>query len=67
MDKKHDIPRYLFTAKEASECLGISRAKLYDLVSRKKIRPVKIGAGRSGGVRFRPADLEAFALENLVA
>ena len=67
MKVQSNIPRYLLTVDEASESLGVSRAKLYDLVSRKKIRTVKIGDGRSGGVRFRPQDLEKFAEQHLVA
>ena len=67
MKAQSNIPRFLLTVAEASEALGVSRAKLYDLISRKKIRTVKIGAGRSGGVRFRPQDLETFAEKHLVA
>jgi excisionase family DNA binding protein len=67
MRTKTDFPRLLLTVAEASESLGISRAKLYDLISRKKIKTVKIGDGRSGGVRFRPRDLEVFAEQHLVA
>jgi len=60
------VPKILLTVSEAQESLGISRSKLYDLVSQRKIRHVKIGRGRGGGVRFRPEDLRAFAEEHLV-
>lgn len=56
----------LLTAKDAAKALGISRALFYALVSEGKIRRVKIRKGRSGAVRFRPADLEAFIKAHLV-
>ena len=59
------VPRILLTVPEACASLGVSRSKLYELVSRKKIRIVKIGQGQGGGVRFRPEDLERFAEEHL--
>ena len=64
MNKFGNVPRFLLTVSEASESLGISRSKLYDLVSRGKIKSVKIGPGQAGGVRFRPEDLAAFAKSN---
>jgi excisionase family DNA binding protein len=58
-------PRLLLTVKEAGQLLGISRSKIYDLISIGKIRPIKIGSGKMGGVRFRPDDLAAFAQKGL--
>ena len=46
----------LLTPDEAAERLRISKAHLYDLKARQKIRFVKIGRC----LRFRPQDLEAF-------
>ena len=58
--------KMLLTAREAAQALGISRALLYALVSEGKIRRVKIHKGRSGAVRFRPTDLEAFVKDHVV-
>jgi len=49
----------LLTPEEAAEQLRISKAHLYDLKARQKIRYVKIGRC----LRFRMADLEAFVAE----
>jgi len=49
----------LLTPKEAAEQLRISKAHLYDLKARQKIRFVKIGRC----LRFRMADLESFVEE----
>ena len=65
MEKLKEVPRMLFTATQAAQALGISRALLYQLVSEGKIRKVKVHKGRSGAVRFRPADLESFVSEHL--
>ena len=60
------VPKILLTISEAVLATGMSRSKIYDLISRGKLPVVKIGNGRSGGVRIRPGDLVAFAEENLV-
>ena len=60
------LQKVLLTVPEACHCLGVSRSKLYDLISRKKIRIVKLGSGSSAGVRFRPEDLHRFAQEHVV-
>jgi len=65
-DSAGTVPKILLTISEAQEALGMSRSKLYDLVSRKKIRVVKIGSGRGSGIRFRPHDLTAFADAHVV-
>lgn len=65
MYEEHKIPQMLLKAEEAAQVLGISRALFYALVSEGKIRKVKIRQGRSGAVRFRPADLEAFVKNHI--
>ena len=60
------VPKILLKLPEACEALGVSRAKMYDLISQRRIKCVKLGSGRSAGVRFRLKDLQAFADENLV-
>ncbi len=60
------IPKLLLTVPQACQSLSISRSKLYDLISQRKIPFVKLGRGRSGGVRFRPEDLQQFAQKHLV-
>jgi excisionase family DNA binding protein len=60
------MSKILLTILEAQQATGISRSKLYDLISRGKIPVVKIGDGTRGGVRLRPEDLEEFAAANLV-
>ena len=64
-DKLIKNAKILFTALEVCEMLSISRAKLYALISEGKIQYVKIGRGKSGGVRFRPEDLHQFAENHL--
>jgi excisionase family DNA binding protein len=55
----------LLTVDEASATLGISRSLLYSLIKKTKIKRVKLTSGRSGAVRFRPEDLEAFVTEHV--
>ncbi len=60
-NEKREVERALLTVAEACESLGVSRSKLYDLVSRGQIKRVKLSHGPKAGVRFRPADLIDFA------
>lgn len=60
------VPRVLLNEADAREALGgISRSKLYDLVSRGELRPVKLGPGRRSGIRFRIEELRDFAKRHL--
>jgi excisionase family DNA binding protein len=63
---KDKIPPVLLTVDDVTHVLGVSRSKIYDLISKGQLPYVKIGAGRSGGVRFRPEDLRQFADNHLV-
>jgi len=60
------VPKILLRIEEAQDATGMSRSKIYDLVSRGELAYVKIGRGRGGGIRFRPEDLRAFAEKHLV-
>ena len=51
----------LLTVPEACERLGVSRSKLYDLVSRGLIKTVKLSFRPKAGVRSRPEDLRDYA------
>ena len=59
--EKGKIERALLTVPEACESLGVSRSKLYDLVSRGLIKTVKLSSGLKAGVRLRPEDLRDYA------
>jgi excisionase family DNA binding protein len=48
--------KLLFRPEEAAEALGVSRARLYELMTRGDIRSVKIGASR----RVPAVDLQAY-------
>ena len=43
--EKGKIERALLTVPEACESLGVSRSKLYDLISRGLIKKVKLSSG----------------------
>ena len=45
---------------EACKYLNIGRTKLYDLVSQKKIRVVKLSDKRKGGIRFTREALDRY-------
>ena len=47
--EKGKIERALLTVPEACESLGVSRSKLYDLISRGLIKTVKLSSGPKGG------------------
>ena len=49
INEKREIERALLTVPEACESLGVSRSKLYDLISRGMIRTVKLSSGPKGG------------------
>ena len=66
MKRMDKVPPVLLTVDEVTQALGVSRSKIYDLISKGQLPYVKIGAGRSGGVRFRPEDLQQFADSHLV-
>ena len=53
------VPKVALTVDEAAWSLGLSRSKLYQLVSEREIAFVK----HRGNTLFLPADLEAFALK----
>ena len=48
--------KLLFKPEEAADALGVSRARLYELMARGEVRSVKIGASR----RVPAVDLEAY-------
>jgi excisionase family DNA binding protein len=48
--------KLLFRPEEAADALGVSRARLYELMARGDVRSVKIGASR----RVPAVDLEAY-------
>lgn len=50
------LTKRLLTAKEAGTYLGISRAKVYQMVDRKKLRSIKLDSAR----RFDVLDLDEF-------
>ena len=56
-----DQMKVLMTVGEACESLGVSRSKLYDLISRGLIKTVKLSSGPKAGVRLRPEDLRDYA------
>ena len=56
-----DQMKVLMTVGEACASLGVSRSKLYDLISRGLIKPVKLSSGPKAGVRLRPEDLRDYA------
>ena len=55
------VPKLLLTYDEASWSLGISKSKLYAMVSKGEIPVVSIG----GNTLFRPQDLQALADRNV--
>ena len=61
------VPKILLRVDEVQESMGLSRSKIYSLVSQGRLPCVKIGKGRGSGVRFRPEDLRAFAEKHLVS
>ena len=54
------VPKILLTYDEAAWSIGISKSKLYAMVSQGKIPVVIIG----GNTLFRPQDLEELAKKN---
>ncbi len=64
--KKAPALRILLRFGEMCDALGISRSKGYDLMRKGWLPYVKIGYGRTGGVRFRVEDVRCFAEEHLV-
>lgn len=46
------------TPAEAARVLSCSRSKIYDLISRGKIKVVKLGPGRSGAARITWRELQ---------
>jgi len=56
-----DQMKVLMTVGEACASLGVSRSKLYDLISRGLIKTVKLSSGPKAGVRLRPEDLRDYA------
>ena len=56
-----DQMKVLMTVGEACASLGVSRSKLYDLISRGMIKTVKLSSGPKAGVRLRPEDLRDYA------
>ena len=64
---KAKVPKLLLTIFETQGATGMSRSKIYDLISRGELPVVKIGPGRNGGVRIRPQDIARFAEQNLIS
>lgn len=56
------IPKILLTYSEAAWSLGISKSKLYQMVSEGRLPVVKM----SGSSGLRPCDLEAYVDANVV-
>ena len=56
------VPKILLTYEEAAWSLGISKSKLYTMVSRGQIPVSAIG----GNTLFRPKDLETLAEKNII-
>ena len=67
VNEKGIIERAFLTVPEACESLGVSRSKLYDLVSRGLIKTVKLSSGPKAGVRLRPEDLRDYAKKQVKA
>ena len=40
------MERLLFTVRETAEMLGVSRSRVYELISTEQLAPVKIGRSR---------------------
>jgi excisionase family DNA binding protein len=56
-----------FKVKEVAEILGISRAKVYELVTLRKIPFVKFGkVGDRSGIRFAPEHIEKFIKDRTI-
>lgn len=53
------VPRLLLTTSEAAAALGISRAKLYELLARGELRALKINAA----TRVSVAELERYVAQ----
>lgn len=51
INENREIERALLTVPEACESPGVSRSKLYDLISRGLIKTVKLSSGPKAGVR----------------
>ncbi len=60
-EHKHNLDRAAYTVAETAKLIGISRTKLYQLVSEGKIRMAKIG----NASRFLTVDICAF-LDSLI-
>jgi excisionase family DNA binding protein len=55
-DSREPVSRLLYRVSEAAIALGLSRAKVYELISSGALRAVRIDGAR----RIRAADLEAY-------
>ncbi len=55
-DSPEPVSRLLYKVGEAASALGLSRAKVYELISSGALRAVRIDGAR----RIKAADLEAF-------
>jgi excisionase family DNA binding protein len=55
-DSREPVSRLLYKVGEAASALGLSRAKVYELINSGALRSVRIDGSR----RIRAADLEAF-------
>lgn len=60
-----DSIKAYFTREEAAEYLRMSTRNLDELSRMGDIRRAKLGTGKSGGVRFRRIDLDAFVERQL--
>ena len=55
-DSREPVSRLLYRVSEAAIALGLSRAKVYELISSGALRAVRIDGAR----RIKAADLEAY-------
>ena len=55
-DSREPVSRLLYRVTEAAVALGLSRAKVYELISSGALRAVRIDGAR----RIKAADLEAY-------
>ena len=55
--------KLLVTIPVGGQILSVSRSSMYKMISEGRIPVVKLGKGRSAGVRIRVCDLERFVAE----
>lgn len=55
----------LMTAKEVAERLNLSLRTVKHYTSEKRLTSIKLDPGKTGAVRYRPEDVEAFINEGV--